>query len=326
MTTPLEMRLLNEFQRDFPLAPAPFEEIARTLACDEDTVRRTLKELLEHGAISRIGAVFPPHRLGASTLAALAVPPEQVDAIARQINAYPEVNHNYEREHAYNVWFVIAAARRARMKTVLHDIARQSGYRPLYLPMIEDYHIDLGFDLHGKPPRRQHHPAQAPFTPHTLDRRLIAAIQTGIAPVSRPYREAARQAGMTEEHVIRRLKEMVQGGLIKRWGVIVRHHELGFRANAMAVWDIPDERVAALGRCISQYRFITLCYRRQRHLPDWPYNLYCMVHGRDRATVETALTKLRDECGLHDFGHQVLFSRRRFKQCGARYVESARAA
>lgn len=330
MLTEMELHLLNDFQRNFPLVPEPFEGIAHSLGSDTASLLRALERLLQDGVISRIGAVFRPNRVGASTLAALAVPPEQLEAVAQLVSAYPEINHNYEREHTYNLWFVIAASDRERVKAVLHEIEAKAGQRALYLPMIEDYHIDLGFDLLGEtkrsPPGWDRATTTWRFLSQPSDPRLIAALQAGIPPIRRPYLEIARRAGMTEEQVIFRLRDLVEGGVIKRLGVIVRHHELGFLANAMAVWEVPDERIAALGRSIAERDFVTLCYRRQRDLPAWPYNLYCMVHGRSRNKVESALACLQDECGLHVYNHRVLFSLRRFKQCGARYSVAAEAA
>lgn len=104
-------------------------------------------------------------------------------------------------------------------------------------------------------------------------------------------------------------------------GVVVRHHELGYRANAMLVFDVPDDRVSQLGRCIGRFEFVTLCYRRPRRLPDWPYNLFCMIHGKDRATVLSRIDMLKDKCQLHDLPCDVLFSNRQFKQRGAIYMQ-----
>jgi DNA-binding Lrp family transcriptional regulator len=332
MNTPdLELRLLNDFQRDFPLAPAPFGEIARRLGVAESEVLATLRRLHAGGAVSRVGAVFRPHRVGASTLAAMAVPPARLDEVARRVNACPEVNHNYQREHRFNLWFVVTAESTARVRAVLAEIERASGCPLLYLPMEEDYHIDLGFDLTGAPHEREKAPLAArAHQPLPSDRALIAAIQDGLPLTHRPYRDIARQTGRGEGDVIRRLGEMLAGGAIKRLGVIVRHHELGFHANAMAVWDVPDAVVSRLGHRLAGYDFITLCYRRQRQLPEWRYNLYCMIHGRDRETVRHHLDTLRRECGLDAFPHEFLFSLKRFKQCGARYAtppgEEARAA
>jgi len=310
----LELHLLNDFQREFPLTPEPFAHIAHQLKVSEQKVLSMLKQLQGNGTLSRVGAVFRPNRVGASTLAAMFVPIDQLERVAAKISAYPEINHNYQREHYYNLWFVVTAPN--------HEVLSSS--KVLYLPMLDDYHIDLGFDLTGNDYR--HHAAgnsvPTVFTPQPGDDRLIAAIQEGLPLVSRPFAVVARCAGMSEVQVIERLRGMIESDVIKRFGIVVRHHELGFRANAMAVWDVPDDRVTELGRCLGRYPFITLCYRRQRQLPQWWYNLYCMVHGRDRDTVKGHLQQLRDECGMDNYSHELLFSVRRFKQCGAHYAET----
>jgi len=143
----LEKRLLNDYQRDFPLSPAPYADLARELGVSEAEVMDTLRRLTERNAISRIGPVFRPKRIGVSTLAAMAVPDERLEEVARMVSAYVAVNHNYEREHRYNLWFVITAPDDDQLQAVLHEIERRAGIPVLSLPMLEDYHIDLGFDL-----------------------------------------------------------------------------------------------------------------------------------------------------------------------------------
>lgn len=152
------------------------------------------------------------------------------------------------------------------------------------------------------------------------DRRLVAAIQTGLPISPRPYEQIGRAAGMSEEDVIRRLAELLDSGVIRRLGVVVRHHELGYCANAMVVWDVPDVEVGAVGRRMADSPCVTLCYRRPRRPPAWTYNLFCMIHGRDRAAVEEQIGRLAAELGLEDIPRAVLFSRRRFKQRGAYYA------
>ncbi|MDO8608774.1 MAG: AsnC family protein [Phaeospirillum sp.] len=151
------------------------------------------------------------------------------------------------------------------------------------------------------------------------DLSLVAALADGLALVDRPYRVIGDAVGLTEDEVIARIAAMKEAGIIRRFGVIVRHHELGFRANAMAVWDIPDHQVSELGRLLGDAPEVTLCYRRPRRLPDWPFNLFCMIHGRDRDAVEAAIKALAERHGLSHHRHAVLFSTRRFKQTGARY-------
>ncbi|MDZ7660876.1 AsnC family transcriptional regulator [Thiohalophilus sp.] len=152
-----------------------------------------------------------------------------------------------------------------------------------------------------------------------VDDAMIRAIENGLPLCSRPYAQIADQLGIDEPEVLARLAALQQQGVIKRMGVVVRHRELGYRANAMLVWDVPDDRVGELGRCLSQYDFITLCYRRPRVMPDWPYNLFCMIHGKSREDVLQRIDWLIEQCHLESLPHHVLFSRRRFKQRGAVY-------
>ena len=143
----LERRLLDDFQRDLPLVPRPFAEIADALGTDEATVLETLSALQSEGVISRVGAVLAPHRAGWSTLAAMAVPEERLEEVAELVSARPEVNHNYEREHALNLWFVVAAPSRERVQAVLRDIAAGTGIEVLDLPLEEAFRLDTGFAL-----------------------------------------------------------------------------------------------------------------------------------------------------------------------------------
>ena len=151
------------------------------------------------------------------------------------------------------------------------------------------------------------------------DRRLIAAMKDGLPLVAQPYGAVARVTQMSEEETIRRIAKLQEIGVIKRFGVVVRHRKLGYRANAMVVWDIPDEDVAAIGRHMAEEPAVTLCYRRPRRPPDWPYNLFCMIHGRERGAVEAVIGGIAARHGLADVPRAVLFSRRCFKQCGAAY-------
>jgi len=143
----LERALLDGFQRGFPLVPRPYAEIARDLATDEATVLAALDHLSAAGVVSRVGPVLAPHRAGCSTLAAMAVPGERLGEVADLVSGYDEVNHNYEREHRLNLWFVLAAPDRARIDAVLHEIAMRTGLEVLDLPLLEAFRLDLGFAL-----------------------------------------------------------------------------------------------------------------------------------------------------------------------------------
>jgi DNA-binding Lrp family transcriptional regulator len=326
--TDLELHLLNDFQRDFPLVPAPFGVIAGRLGVSETEVLETLTQLQACGKVSRVGAVFRPHSIGSSTLAALSVPAKELDEVAQLVSSYAEVNHNYEREHHYNLWFVVTAANEARIREVLEEIERRTGYQPLHLPMLEDFHIDLGFDLSqphmgcGKGTARRA-PTLRRESQKSSETALIGAIQHGLPLVPRPFAEIGSSIGLPENEVIASLAHLVEHGAIKRMGVVVRHLELGYLANAMVVWDVPDDQVSALGHRIGSFDSVTLCYRRPRRLPAWRYNLFTMIHGRHRDEVLSLVDQLKEQCSLKNVAYEVLFSRRRFKQCGARYVANS---
>lgn len=324
----LDFRLINEFQRDFPLEPQPFAEIAYRLCVDEETVLAALQRLRGEGVVSRVGAVFAPRRVGASTLAALAAPPAELESIAARVSGRPEVNHNYEREHRYNLWFVVTACDEDSLARALEAIEGDTGCQVISLPLEHEFYIDLGFDLAGvckspAPGRRIGNESARALS--AIEKRLMGALQHGLDLVPRPFARLGEQAGLDEAETIATLKRWRGEGLIKRFGVVVRHHELGYTANAMVVWDLPDAEVERIGGLLAAEPEVTLCYQRRRHRPDWPYNLYCMIHGRERAGVERAVAALRERLGLGGHPHAILFSRRRFKQRGAHYVAPAAA-
>lgn len=151
------------------------------------------------------------------------------------------------------------------------------------------------------------------------DLSLIEVICGGLPLAARPYQLLGQRIGMDEDEVIGRLQGLIDGGVIRRFGVIVQHRRLGYTANGMSVWNVPDERVREVGELMGRIPYVTLCYSRPRHLPDWPYNLFAMVHGAAREKVLEQVEEIAERLDLKHVQRDVLFSRRQFKQCGARY-------
>lgn len=151
-----------------------------------------------------------------------------------------------------------------------------------------------------------------------IDRRIIVATQGGLPLTPKPYEDVARRLGLGTEEVMARIKCMQESGIIRRIGVVPNHYALGFRANGMTVWDVPDNRVPELGEKIGALDFVSHCYQRPRHLPDWPYNLFAMVHGRTREEVDAQVQQIATLLGDNDRGHQVLLSKRILKKTGLR--------
>ena len=319
------LRLLNDFQRDFPLCARPYAAMAERLGTSEARVMSALSALTASGAVSRLGATIAAGRVGAATLAALEVPAERLQAVADEVSAWPEVNHNYARDHRYNLWFVVTAPSAQRLRDVLGAIERRAACGPLLdLPMVEAYHVDLGFDLTGGAAPRAAPCTRERYAASAAESRLLAALQDGLPLVSRPYAALGAESGLAEDAVLDTLRGLVAAGVVRRFGVIVAHHALGYRANAMAVWDVPDEIAASAGARLARASGVTLCYRRRRDAGRWPYNVYCMVHGSERAAVSRRVAAISAASGVAQYPGAVLFSTRRFKQCAARYVaESA---
>ncbi|HYA65596.1 MAG TPA: Lrp/AsnC family transcriptional regulator [Burkholderiaceae bacterium] len=329
----LELRLLNDYQRDFPLCQAPYARIAEQLDVTSSRVLARLASWIHTGIVSRIGAVLRPGTVGASTLCAMQVPEHRLEEVAARISAQPAVNHNYEREHRFNLWFVAAAQDAACLGQIVSRIEAGCGLAALRLPLVREFLLDLGFALDGsrtvRSPRRLPQAESARPCLDASDRQLLAALQGGLALVERPFAVLAQQAGWSgaqgERLALTRIDSLLNQGVIKRFGVIVRHRALGFHANAMCVWDVPEDRVGILARRLVREHGITLCYERARAGAIWPYNLYCMIHGRDRRLVQAQLHSLCSRLGLAAYRGEVLFSKRAFKQCGANYFDAGSA-
>jgi DNA-binding Lrp family transcriptional regulator len=312
------LELANSWQRGFPLTPRPFAEIGREAGLTEGHALERLLHLKQQGVIDRVGPVFRPNTVGASSLAALAVPPERLAAVAGFVSEQPGVNHNYEREHRVNLWFVVTGGDDAEVQRTLSAIERGTGLAVLRLPLAEEFHIDLGFDLETHAAPRAAVPRRFPAL-SAEEEKLVAAVAGGLPLVARPYASLARDLGTSERAVISLLEKMLADGRIRRIGAVIRHRRVGYQANAMVVWDVPDSLAGELGRQLASDRAITLCYRRARALPEWPYNLYCMVHGRSRGRVLYEVKRATAVHGLGRFPRAVLFSKRCFVQRAARY-------
>ncbi|OMH36249.1 Lrp/AsnC family transcriptional regulator [Motiliproteus sp. MSK22-1] len=166
------------------------------------------------------------------------------------------------------------------------------------------------------------HTAKVDIDPTDASGILLQALQEGLPIVERPYAKIADQLGWTEQRVIDELESLSKSDRVRRMGIIVKHRALGFTANAMVVWDIPDDEVDAVAERMAEDNCVTLCYQRPRRLPQWPYNLFCMIHGQERDQVLGRLDQLVENLSLQQYAHQPLFSTRCFKQCGGRYFRT----
>lgn len=157
-----------------------------------------------------------------------------------------------------------------------------------------------------------------PVAVDDVDLRLIAAAQTGLPLVPRPYHAIAEKIGIPAEEVMARLTRMQETGAVRRIGLVPNHYALGYRANGMSVWDVADDRVDELGEQIGRLVFVSHCYRRPRHLPQWPYNLFAMLHGKTREEVTAYAEEIRGLLGEACHASDILYSRGILKKTGLR--------
>ena len=318
---PTDLALLDRFQRDFPLDPRPFARIAVKLGLSESEAIDRLAALQAAGRIARVGGTVRPNTAGASTLAALAVPEDRIDAVAAIVSAEPGVNHSYLREVDWNLWFVATAPDTAALESMLARIEVTSGLPLLDLRLVRPFNIDLGFPLAGRPVAMPGGRAVEAAVLRADDRPLLDALSRGLDLTPRPYATLGLRLGRDETAVIARIGVLLAAGILTRLGVIVRHRSLGFTANAMVVWDVAD--ASSAGPALASLPGVTLAYERRPVAGVWPYRLYCMIYVWSRPEALAVLDAARALPELAGISHRVLFSTRCFKQSGARLSEAA---
>ncbi|WP_058992619.1 AsnC family transcriptional regulator [Haloarcula sp. CBA1127] len=325
----VDAALIDEFQSDFPIQERPFEAVGEALGVSAETALDRVKTLRDDGVFRRFGPVLNPPVIGSSTLAAVSAPEDRFDEVAEIINGYRQVNHNYARDHEWNMWFVVTAGSRQRRDEILAEIEERTGCSVLVLPMLTDYYIDLEFPVVNgdRFARESLETTEATATRISedaaadlseLDRRLLLEIQTGFPLVATPYRDVADAVDADVSEVLSAIKRLQRTGCIKRIGCVVNHIVTGFDNNCMVVWDVPDDALDERGQAVGELPYVTLCYHRPRRPEqDWQYNLFTMIHGREADIVDEKIDELATDHLPYD--HDRLYSTETLKQTGARY-------
>lgn len=327
----VDAELIDEFQSGVPVEQRPFRTIGAALGVSERDALSRVERLRDQGIFRRFGAVLNPPVIGSSTLAAVQAPDDRFDEIAGVINEYQQVNHNYRRDHVWNMWFVVTAGSRETRDRILSEIETRTGCAVLNLPMLTDYYIDLEFPVVNTDrfareslgetavdATRISENASADLS--GLDRRLLLEIQSGLPLSLTPYRDVADAIGANSEEVVTAIDRLLQDGCIKRIGCVVNHVVTGFDSNCMVVWDVPEDALDVHGERVGSLPYVTLCYHRpSRPNQDWPYTLFTMIHGRNTGAVDEMIDEL---ASVHlSYPHERLYSTETLKQTGARYEE-----
>jgi DNA-binding Lrp family transcriptional regulator len=323
----LEREFINNFQGNFPLQERPFLSVAEQLHCSEDELMETVVKLKSKKVLTRFGPLYDAAELGGGlTLAAISVPEERYDAVTELVNSYPEVAHNYQREHELNMWFVLATETPVELVQAIASIEKTTGLPVYNFPKQQEFYIGLWLHLSadGKnttvpvPEKTEHQQGDNKYQPDNTDRKLIRLTQTGLAIEQKPYQKVADNIGISQDEVIQRLQHMLSCGIIRRIGAVPNHYKLGLTANGMTVWDVDENKIIELGNIIGQLDFVSHCYQRPRHLPMWRYNLFAMVHGANKDEVHEKVKQIEALLGNNCKAHETLFSSAILKKTGLR--------
>ncbi|NOY82179.1 MAG: Lrp/AsnC family transcriptional regulator [Kiritimatiellaeota bacterium] len=328
--TPLDRRILNCIQLGFPLSRHPYTALAETVACTPEEAHARVSYLRQIGIVRRIGGSFAARSLGyISTLVATRVDPSRIEAVAARASSFPEVTHNYEREDDYNLWFTVIAADRERLQAILQSVRDVAGVYALHdLPVRRMFKIKVDFtfgaekdsDKARPPALSQSAGPPTRLVPDATDRRIIARACGDIGESRTPFRNLAAQVDVAEAEVLARLESYRASGAMRRFGAVLRHRAAGFAGNGMSVWRVPPDDVVRVGEALAACPEISHCYERPR-LKDWPYNVFGMIHGKDRTACLSIVDRIAGEIGIPDY--RVLFSNREFKKTSMVYFPEA---
>ncbi len=296
-----------------------------------------VKVLKEARVIRQISAIFDTRCLGyASSLVAARIAPEKLDAAVAAINSHPGVSHNYLRNHEFNLWYTIAVPPISKLGlegtvNLLHKLSGAETTR--LLPTLRLFKIGVRFDVEGSSrPGDRSMPAYTEAN-RTETRPLSAEeigfvrhMQRDLALVPEPFVAVADELGMSFEEAATMHEAFLANGRMRRFAAVLHHRKAGFGANAMGVWAGPQDDPAALrrlGETMAGYRAVSHCYQRPSY-PDWPYNLFTMVHGKNQQECEQTLAAIAGATGITD--RHALYSTQEFKKVRVRYFTEAEVA
>lgn len=315
-------RVLNELQDHYPLVERPYAEVGARLGISEDETLTRLRDARAAGVVRQVCAIFDTKALGyASALVAARVAPERLEAAAAVVNAHPGVSHNYRRNHDFNMWYTVAMPPGHDLGAVIERLEALSGAESMRsMPTLRLFKIGVTLDMsgeravdaRGEPEYSEERRAEAAHHPVTADDiDYIRATQTDLPDVASPFAAVAERLGITVSEVLEHGQRMVDHGHLRRFATILNHRAAGFRANGMAVWPVPAERILEFGTFVAGYRNVSHCYQRPVY-EDWPYSVFSMIHAPRAEGVEEIAQAIANETGITD--HRVLYSSTEYKK------------
>ncbi|CAI9832184.1 Protein NirD [Nitrosopumilaceae archaeon] len=322
--------LLDEIQRSFPLVVRPFDELAGRLGTTPGDVKSRIARLRAEGILRQLSAIFDTRRLGySSSLVAMEVEPARLEDVASSVNRHPGVSHNYERDHAFNLWFTLAVPPGADLDAEAGALGRLPGVTSMrMLPTLRLFKIGVQLEM-SEERKREVRPSEpgreasrAPFVPTERDKEFVRQMQADLEISDEPFAGPASRLGITQEDLFAQMARYQELGVMRRFAAILRHRQAGFSANGMIVWRVPEGRIEEVGQMLGSFPQVSHCYQRPTY-PDWPYNVFSMIHCRTRQEAAGVASEIQSHVGVDDY--RMLFSLREFKKTRVEYFVEAPA-
>jgi DNA-binding Lrp family transcriptional regulator len=322
----MKEELLYRLQNSFPLTKYPFEALAKDLDTTETEILELVRSLKDEGIIRQTSAIFDTKRLGYhSSLVAFKVDDENIKKAVEVINSHPGVSHNYERTHEFNIWFTIAVPPESKLGlqgTILHLKKLANAKDAIVLPTIKMFKIAVKLDTTGKKAKKEkvHKKEYKPIKMSAKHYALIREIQNDIEITREPFAKSIKKLNLDYDEFFSLINELKNAGVMRRFATILNHRRAGFRANAMSVWDIPEENAEEIGKKIAEFSAVSHCYLRPKY-PSWPYNLFAMVHSTSKEDCDNLIDEMAKEVGISSYSK--LYSTKEFKKQRIKYFDPA---
>ena len=319
-----DKELLNEIQWTFPLVTRPFDTIAKKFDTTPEIIKEKLNNLKEIGVLRQLSAIFDTRKLGyTSSLVAMEIEHDKLDYVASQINRHPGVSHNYERDHQFNLWFTLAVPPGADLNSELEKFNVLKGIKKVrMLPTLQLFKIGVKLDMvddkkhEVAPTEEKKEIKNIKFEPTEEDKDFIRELQKDMEIIDEPFAKAANNLGITEDELFSKMKHYESLGVLRRFAAILRHRQVGFTANGMIVWKVPEDRITSVGETLGSFPQVSHCYERPTY-DDWPYNVFSMIHCKTHDEAYDVAKTIQNQIDVNEY--KILFSSREFKKTRVEY-------
>jgi DNA-binding Lrp family transcriptional regulator len=319
-----DKELLNEIQWTFPLVTRPFDTIAKKFDTTPEIIKEKLNNLKEIGVLRQLSAIFDTRKLGyTSSLVAMEIEHDKLDYVASQINRHPGVSHNYERDHQFNLWFTLAVPPGDDLNSELEKFNVLKGIKKVrMLPTLQLFKIGVKLDMvddkkhEVAPTEEKKEIKNIKFEPTEEDKDFIRELQKDMEIIDEPFVNAAKNLGITEDELFSKMKHYESMGVLRRFAAILRHRQVGFTANGMIVWKVPEDRITSVGETLGSFPQVSHCYERPTY-DDWPYNVFSMIHCKTHDEAYEVAKTIQDQIDVNEY--KILFSSREFKKTRVEY-------